>query len=84
MNSHWAPQCKLLRENGELIDIYRYVHLENVDQRYKKLCMEAGVPHSKLTHVAGSKSLPNMGKHENYENYYNDLQNGTLSSLKSL
>ena len=84
MHSYWTPQCKLLRENAELIDVDRYVHLENINQIYKKLCMEAGVLHSKLTHVASSKSLPNMGKHENYENQYNDLQSGTLGSLKNL
>lgn len=84
MDSHWAPQCELLREDGRNIEIDRYIRTERMSEGYKEFCKEAEFPYSKLPHVASSKSLPRTGKYKNNNKYYEEMNHSLKNRIKSI
>ena len=84
MDSHWAPQSELLREEGRNIDIDKYVKTENISEGYKEVCNKTGLPYSGLPHSASSKELPKKGYYKKYEKYYEKVDSIIVKQLKHI
>lgn len=82
MDSHWAPQCDILRENGEQINIDRYISTESLDEEYESFCKKNGIPYSNLPYVASSKSLPIQGRYTRNGKYISNLSSKLKSKLR--
>lgn len=84
MDSHWAPQCDILKEDGDDIIIDRYVRTENLNKDYKLFCKENNIPYSELPYIASSKNLPICGRYNKNCKYIYDLGNNVKSDLISI
>jgi hypothetical protein len=84
MDSHWAPQCELLREDGRDIGIDEYIRTEKIGEGYREFCKEAEVPYSELPHTASSKSLPRTGKYQHYQKYYEETDCDLIDRLERI
>jgi hypothetical protein len=84
MDSHWAPQSELLREEGRDIEIDEYIKTENISEGYKEFSKRAGLPYSELPHSASSKELPQAGRYKKYKKYYEEVSSRSTKQLKRI